>query len=180
MKIKQSAKKYNEGNECDWPIKLFHQHTNLAILTAKTFPIIQWGLIQQTLGCQFTVLPTELLRHVVVRILFRFYFPFLLIAFLPPANEVCGLRQGNVILFTEEVSVWCHFLSGWLVPCSILGIVSVRGCLSRRGVSVKDGGICPRGLCPGGSLSGRPPDSNPTYGDERAVRILLEYFLLSN
>ena len=70
--------------------------------------IFQWGLIQQTLVCQFTALPTELLRHVVVRILFRFYFQFLLIALLPPAIEVCDkvmFLLACVILFTEEVSV---------------------------------------------------------------------------
>ena len=76
----------------------FTNTQKLAILATKAFPTklpaaeshLQWGLIQQTLVCQFTALSTELLRHVVVRILFRFYFQFLLIAFLPPANEVCG------------------------------------------------------------------------------------------
>ena len=61
--------------------------------------------------------------------------------------------------------------------------VSVQG----RGISVK-GGLCfhPGGLCTGGGslsreslsrgfLLGRPP-----YGEERAVRILLESFLVQN
>ena len=55
--------------------------------------------------------------------------------------------------------------------------VSVQGGSLCRGVCL--GGICPEavsvqgGLCPGGSLSGRPP-----YCNERAVRILLECILV--
>ena len=48
------------------------------------------------------------------------------------------------------------------------------------GVSVNGSMFLPRGLCPGGSLSGRPPGQRlPLYSKERAVRILLECFLVS-
>ena len=41
------------------------------------------------------------------------------------------------------------------------------------------GGLCPGGLCPGGSLSGRVSiRETPPYGNERAVRILLECILV--
>ena len=78
------------------------------------------------------------------------------ITLLPPANEVWGK-----VIFSQacvshsvhrRVPVWCHFLSGCLVPCSLWGSVSVQR------------GLCPGALCPGGlcslsrgSLSGRPP-----------------------
>ena len=66
-----------------------------------------------------------------------------------------------------------------------------RGYLSRGSPSGEflSGGdhLCPDlwgflsgGLCPGGSLSGRPPDRDPPYGNERAVRILLECILVIN
>ena len=56
----------------------------------------------------------------------------------------------------------------WLIgPMFHLG-----GCLC-PGVSIQEGGLCSGGLC-----QGDRPDSDPTYGDERAVRILLEYFLV--
>ena len=59
-----------------------------------------------------------------------------------------------------------------------------RGSLSRgslsRGLSVQGdvcpGGLCPGGLCPGGSLLGNPLP--PSYGNERAVRILLECIIV--
>ena len=47
------------------------------------------------------------------------------------------------------------------------------------------GGLCSGGflsegdLCPGGLL-GRPPDRDPPYGNEQAVRILLECILVMN
>ena len=71
------------------------------------------------------------------------------------------------------VSVWCHFLSGCLVPYSLGGL-----CLLSRvpSGSLCIGCLCPGGLCPGVSVQGvsvreppRPPDS------ERAVRILREF-----
>ena len=48
----------------------------------------------------------------------------------------------------------------------------------------RGGGLCPEeclsrgGLCPGG-LPDRPSDRDPPYGQERAVRILLECFLMT-
>ena len=57
----------------------------------------------------------------------------------------------------------------FLVACVILFMgVSVQGILC-PGVSVQES----LGLCPGGSLSGRPP-----YGKEWEVRILLECILV--
>ena len=76
-----------------------------------------------------------------------------------------------------------------------------RGRGSLSGVSVEvglcPGGLCPGGLCPGGSLSrvrgslyrvrgslsrgslsGRPLDRDPPYGNVRAVRILLKCILV--
>ena len=50
----------------------------------------------------------------------------------------------------------------YLVPCSF------QDALLPGEVPVQ------RGLCPGGSKSGRPPE----YSEERAVHILLEYFLV--
>ena len=35
------------------------------------------------------------------------------------------------------------------------------------------------GLCPGGSLSGEPPQTETPYGKERVVRTLLECILVS-
>ena len=89
------------------------------------------------------------------------------ISFLLPGNKVWGKvifhRHVSVILFmVEGASVWCHFLSGCLVPCSFQG----RGSLSRRGDSVQ-GDLCPEGgLCPGGvSLRATPQTQTPTDGD---------------
>ena len=60
----------------------------------------------------------------------------------------------------------------WLTGPMFLpgGYLSLAPCSFQVG-----GGLCPGGLHPGGSLSGRPP---PLYGDERVVRILLESFLV--
>ena len=51
---------------------------------------------------------------------------------------------------------------------------------SGGGLSVQDGSLCPRSLCPGGSLSGGLCQGDPLYGKERTVRILLECFLVMN
>ena len=61
--------------------------------------------------------------------------------FLPPAKEVWGqVIFSQVRVCPWGVSVWSHFLSGCLAPCSFWeGGVSVPGPMSRR------------------SLSGRPP-----------------------
>ena len=48
----------------------------------------------------------------------------------------------------ERVSVWCHFLSGCLVPCSFW-----EGSLCAWS-HVPSGGLCPRGLCLGVSVQG--------------------------
>ena len=106
-----------------------------------------------------------------------------------------GLGQANaftgVCLSTRGVSVWCHFLSGCLVPysfqgslclvpCSFQGVY-VQGVCVQMGVSVQKGDFCPGwvsvqwGLCPG-----RPPRQRPPHGEERAVHILLECFLVVN
>ena len=101
---------------------------------------------------------------------------------LPLANEVAG-RQCfytclSVILFFGGVSVWCHFLSDCLVPCSFWRVTvpgpmfllgaSVKGGLCEggflwrgslwkggfvKGVSVKGGNLWKSSLCEGGSLS---------------------------
>ena len=102
-----------------------------------------------------------------------------------------------VILFTGSLMsfpVWLlgtRFLSGVslsLVPCSFLGVPVWR-------VSVQ-GGLCPRGLCHTGSVRGSlsrgsvwgslsavretPPRTKTfLYGKERAVRSLLECFLVT-
>ena len=52
------------------------------------------------------------------------------------------------------------------------GSLSMSGGVSVWGISIQ-GHLCLRGLCPEGSLSGRPP-----YGKERAVHILLKCFLV--
>ena len=92
-----------------------------------------------------------------------------------------GLCPGRGSLSREGVSVQ----EGGLCPG--------RGSLSRegglcpgRGVFVQGGGSLSRegGLCTGrgslsrGALSGRPPNKDPLYNNERAVRILLECILV--
>ena len=86
--------------------------------------------------------------------------------YLPPANEVWGKVMFSHLSISHSVhglgvSVWCHFLSGCLVPCSFGG-VSVPGPMSLG-----------EGVCPGVSL-GKPPES-----EKWAVRILLECFLVN-
>ena len=71
--------------------------------------------------------------------------------YLPPANEVWGkVIFSQVFFHPRGVSVWCHFLSGYLFSCSFWG-VSVQG-----------------GLCPWGSLCRRgmetPPPPNQKSG----------------
>ena len=104
--------------------------------------------------------------------------------FIPPANEVWG----KVMFLHLSVS---HSVQGG-------SLYDVTSCLAAWSHVPSGGGLClwshvpsRRGLCPGGSLclgvfsvqrslsgreflSGRPPP----YGEERAVRILLECFLL--
>ena len=89
----------------------------------------------------------------------------------------------SVILFTGRGGL-CpsmhHRSNGWgvyvqggsLSGCLCLG-GSVQGGLC-LGVSVW-GSLCPGGLCAGGSPS---PAQRPSYGNERAVRILLECILV--
>ena len=79
------------------------------------------------------------------------------------------LPEGNVLHLSVShsvhrgVSVWCHFLSGYLVPCSF------------RGVCVQ-GGLWQGGLCSGAL----PWTETPLlYGKERAVGILLKCILAS-
>ena len=60
----------------------------------------------------------------------------------------------------EGLSVCCHFLSGYLVPCSFQGSLSLWSHVSSGGgglcpVRSLSGGLCPGRLCPGGSLSRR-------------------------
>ena len=76
-----------------------------------------------------------------------------------------------VILFTGG-GLCIMSLPVWLTGPMFLpgGSLSLVPCSFQMG-----GGLCPGGLHPGGSLSGRPP---PPYGDERVVRILLESFLV--
>ena len=72
--------------------------------------------------------------------------------FLPPANEVWGK-----IIFSEArishsvnkgvVSVWCHFLSGCLVPSSFRGWVFVRrGSVRETPRTVKSGWYASNGM----------------------------------
>ena len=61
------------------------------------------------------------------------------------------------------------------ISVSVQGGICLGGSLS-RGVSVQGGlcpvSLCPGGLCPGGLCQGDP---SPPYGNERTVRILLEF-----
>ena len=74
-----------------------------------------------------------------------------------------SLGQGNIftgVCLSRGVSVWCHFLSGCLVPSSFCGVS--RGYLSPvRYLSRK--GLYPGGLCPGGSpwQNPAPPAETP-------------------
>ena len=79
--------------------------------------------------------------------------------FTPVCQSFCS--QGEVVF------VWCHFLSGYLVPCSFQGSLSLVPCF------FGGGGVF--GFCPG-----RPPDRDPLCGKGRAVRILLECILVSS
>ena len=76
-----------------------------------------------------------------------------------------NLGQGSILtgfVCLQGVSVWCHFLSGCLVPCSFQGGVLPLRC-----------GVClQESLPPGGR---RYPSPEP---EKRAVRILLECFLV--
>ena len=84
-------------------------------------------------------------------------------SFLPPANEVWGMVMFLhlcVILFTGGVSVQGVSVQGGSVYGGFCPLVSVWGSLSE------------------GSLSGRLPGQTPPYGNERAVRILLECILV--
>ena len=61
-------------------------------------------------------------------------------AFLLPANKVWGkvmFLHMSFILF-RGVSVWCHFLSGYLVPC-FFWRVSVPGSMFLLGVCLQQG-----------------------------------------
>ena len=104
------------------------------------------------------------------------------------------LGQGNIFTgmcqsFCSQ-GLWCHFLSGCLVPGSFQGCLcprglchagSVRGSLS-RGLS---GGLLSREMSVWGSLSGglcqedTPWTKTFLYGKERAVGILLDCFLVT-
>ena len=125
---------------------------------------------------------------------------------LCPSMHCRSHDQGGLWVFVQGVSVHWGFLSRGVCPWGSLSRESLsRGSLSRGsllGVSVYgslSGGVCLRGLCPGGflprgSLSGglclgglcpggslcwvcvrEPP---PPYGNEQAVRILLECILV--
>ena len=68
-----------------------------------------------------------------------------------------SLGQGNIFTCIchsvnngEWVSVWCHFLSGFLIPCSFWGYLSLLPCYC-LGVSVWEC-FCLGCLCLGGSL----------------------------
>ena len=111
--------------------------------------------------------------------------------FLPPAIEVWGkviFSEACVILFTWACE-WCHFLSDYLVPCSFWegGLcawshVPWGGGLCPGGVSIEGGGHCLGGLCPGESLSGRPPDRDPLRHTVKSGRYASYWnaFLFSN
>ena len=84
-----------------------------------------------------------------------------------------SLGQGNVftcvchsVYWWGGISVWCHFLSDCLVPCSF-GRVSVSGPMSLLGsLCPGEGAVCLgvslcRGSLSRGSLSGRPPNRDP-------------------
>ena len=106
-------------------------------------------------------------------------------------------RARQLLIFTARNEVWgkvmflhlsvSHSVHGGVsVPACTTGHitgtgVSVQGGISVQGASLS-GGLCPGGggLCPWGwgSLSGRPPKETPMYGNERAVRILLECILV--
>ena len=71
-----------------------------------------------------------------------------------------SLGQGNVLhpfVCLQGVSVWCHFLSGCLVPCSFWEafvpgpMILPGGCL--RGCLYQDGGLCERCRPPQGMTS---------------------------
>ena len=80
-----------------------------------------------------------------------------------------SLGQGNIFTCIchsvhngEWVSVWCHFLSGFLIPCSFWGYLSLLPCYCLV-VSVWEC-FCLGCLCLGGSLCrgmsvGRPPQT---------------------
>ena len=123
-------------------------------------------------------------------------YSIIIIALLPPVYEVCeGYVFTGVCLSTMGVSV--SFWGGGLHPGGLCpgglcpgGSPSRRGLckggsLSREvsdqggflsgGVSVQAGVSVRGGLCQGDSL-----DRDPPYGNERAVRILLECILVDN
>ena len=91
--------------------------------------------------------------------------------FFQPANEVC---EGYI--FTPV----CHSVHGGSRSLSWRGLCPrrslSRGSLSGGSLSggFLSGGLCPEGFCQGRSLSWRPP----LYGNERALRILLECILV--
>ena len=76
--------------------------------------------------------------------------------------------QASVILFTGGVSV----------PTCTTGHINWINCRLYPGGSLSGGlcpgGFCPGSLCPGGGLC----KGDPPYGNERAVRILLECILV--
>ena len=82
----------------------------------------------------------------------------------------------------EGVSVWCNFLSGWLVPCSYVShfAFSISFVSRSRRVSASGPMFHPGGPCPGDGICqwDFPWTKIPLYSDERAVRILLECFLV--
>ena len=85
-----------------------------------------------------------------------------------------GLCLGDLCpggVSVKGVSVWGSLSGGSLSRGGLCqgGFLS-RGSLPEGSLSR---GPCPGGLCPGVSLSGRP-----TYGNERAVHILLEFILV--
>ena len=74
---------------------------------------------------------------------------------LPSASEVWGKAIFSQVFVCPHgvVSVSCHSLSGFLVPCSFYGSLCPWFHVPFTG-GLCQGFLCPGGLCPAGSLSG--------------------------
>ena len=113
-----------------------------------------YGNAQRRFCCQWPqngILKLEI-NHGWINVFFKLDFPdapFL----LPPANEVWGKVIFSVVfvILSMGVSVWCHFLSSCLVPCSFWGSSLLLVPCYLQGVSVRGVSFC----------QGDPPTENP-------------------
>ena len=90
---------------------------------------------------------------------------------LPPANEVWGKVFYTCLSFCSQGQVWLPSMHHRSHDQNLGGGVCIQGCLHLGG-----GGFASREVCIQGEL-GRPP---PPQLEKRAVRILLECFLVLN